>query len=398
MRIAFLLGAGTSIPAGMPPTCKITEAVLSGRDWNGRRVVRHTDSSYYFSEDDDNTSGPCGDYVPRVREFLEILKVYIDRFFHKHFRRHETNYEDLYYLVCQINDSAKHEYENPGLEPLIQELLIHNKVKKILGSEWSFGLLHMETRRYIEDTVCDLLSTVPGDLSSLQAIGDAAIDEYVDHLDLYSLNHDLLLENYLESVRVPFCHGFTKRRGDVLHWEPGSLASSKEKVRLMKLHGSVDWYGFPASSPRWRSEAVGVVSNGDAWHTKNEHGIMQYPESGAQSIALMGTFNKIFSYNMTLFQDLHYIFYRDTREVDQLVICGYSFGDKMINSYLLDWVYSSDTRSAIIIDPYLGKTLRHARGAIRSSWKQIAKSGKIKWIVHGIEMVSWAELKSIFEV
>lgn len=44
-NICFLLGAGISIPAGLPSTDEITERVLSGNN-----IRRYSDENYYPSE------------------------------------------------------------------------------------------------------------------------------------------------------------------------------------------------------------------------------------------------------------------------------------------------------------------------------------------------------------
>ena len=71
IKVAFLLGAGVSIPAGLPSTVQITEQVLSGAG-----VIRHTDGNYYFGNP--SSLGDAIGYIPRVVTFLERLKVKVD--------------------------------------------------------------------------------------------------------------------------------------------------------------------------------------------------------------------------------------------------------------------------------------------------------------------------------
>jgi len=99
MRIAFLLGSGVSIPAEMPSTENITEKILSGEG-----IMRHTDGHYYFDRPLFAHIGIPDEYVSQVVIFLKRLKVEIDLYY-LYQPWHFTNYEDLYYVVSQIEDS-----------------------------------------------------------------------------------------------------------------------------------------------------------------------------------------------------------------------------------------------------------------------------------------------------
>ena len=70
MRLAFLCGAGLSIPVGMPSTREITEKILRGDG-----VARHTNSNYYFGNPRYSHMGIGDEYVPKVCGYLAILKM-----------------------------------------------------------------------------------------------------------------------------------------------------------------------------------------------------------------------------------------------------------------------------------------------------------------------------------
>ena len=112
-RIAFLLGSGISIPAGMPSTEGITERIISGKN-----IVRETDGTYY-EKANMAISDACVLFVVR---FLNRLKVEIDQYY-KYQTRRTTNYEDFYYVASQIKDSILEEYDNPAVQALIDKIL-----------------------------------------------------------------------------------------------------------------------------------------------------------------------------------------------------------------------------------------------------------------------------------
>lgn len=117
MRIAFLLGSGASIPAGMPSTQTITERILSGEG-----IMRHTDGTYYFGKPLYAHEGIPDEHVPRVTKFLNRLKAEIDDYYAYQPERF-ANYEDLYYVAGQIHDSELKEYDNPVVQPFIDKIL-----------------------------------------------------------------------------------------------------------------------------------------------------------------------------------------------------------------------------------------------------------------------------------
>ena len=49
MKIAFLLGSGISLKAGMPRTSEITEKIISGKN-----VKRYTAQHYYITKDQES--------------------------------------------------------------------------------------------------------------------------------------------------------------------------------------------------------------------------------------------------------------------------------------------------------------------------------------------------------
>src|SRR3972149_10081867 len=117
MRIAFLLGSGISIPAGMPSTQAITKQILSGEG-----VMRNSVGNYYFGRPLYAHEGTPDEYVPRVVVFLNRLKIEIDHYY-LYETGHFTNYEDLYYVASQIHDSESKEYDNPVVQPFIDKVL-----------------------------------------------------------------------------------------------------------------------------------------------------------------------------------------------------------------------------------------------------------------------------------
>ena len=68
------------------------------------------------------------------------------------------------------------------------------------------------------------------------------------------------------------------------------------------------------------------------------------PVGESMPLLLIGTFNKVAEYSRGIFLDLHHRFRSTLREADRLVVCGYSFGDKGINTAVIEWYYAKRGR------------------------------------------------------
>jgi hypothetical protein len=110
MNVLFLLGAGISKDA-LPLAHDLGGTVFSRRTVDGRVFFRHSGGRYYLGTAGD-ASCDWQRWTGRVVAFLHFLR--------ERLAYDEWNYEGLYFACQQIHDTV-HEYENPLLEPFVQE-------------------------------------------------------------------------------------------------------------------------------------------------------------------------------------------------------------------------------------------------------------------------------------
>jgi hypothetical protein len=110
---------------------------------------------------------------------------------------------------------------------------------------------------------------------------------------------------------------------------------------------------------------------------------------------LAGTFNKILEYGNGIYAELHHQFYRSLRDTTRLVVCGYGFGDKVINSRIVEWLYAFADNLVIIVDPRPAELKKSARWELASRWDYLEQNGKLSFVPRGIECVTWGELKAL---
>jgi len=384
MKIGFLFGAGISVSCGTPTTDRLTDMVLRARD-----VHRYSDGTYFLSRGSFPGVSDHED-IGRIQCFLAFLKSHADDFFGRRKERVRiANYEDLYYLVTQLADAVD-EYENPAVSKLLEDAEGHF-VRPLLPVHSSFrsDALFEETRQYIKGIVTHALSAPQPAQNHLRQVVEAAADRTVTKLEIFTLNHDLLVERTLERAGIAFSDGFARLSHDLRCWDRRRFAKSRRKVRLTKLHGSVNWYPlqFLSRGP----SRVCIATNGDINHARGPEGrpprlLHDHPEM------LIGTFNKMLEYTMGIYADLFCVFRMALWHLDKLVVSGYAFGDKGINATISEWIRQDCGRRLLIIAPHASRYRHTARGAIRLLFSECGT--QITLMNKAFEKASWQQIRS----
>ncbi len=372
MKTAILLGAGSSLPAGFPSTRCLTDMVLSGDG-----VWRHTDATYST----DGAHSP--DEKTRLANHMaRRIHAEAERYYSANAER-RPNYEDLFYLADQAWAEELGEMENPAVRAFANDLKAD--MSTLIGTETGMDYINLlnETRNYIADIVWMGLRRKPESTNHLEIIARACKSGTVGGIS--TLCHDTHVEKFLADQGISLADGFSDEEAGVRYWS-GDL-SSKGKTPFLKLHGSVDWFRLrPNGSEPWYDDRIGIPLDGDHYHTKTDDDTFQTALDG-RPLLLIGTFNKLSEYSQGMFRELHYRFRSTIREADQLVVCGYSFGDKGINSEIIEWYYAKRGRRFVIIHPDRDDLVTNARGAIQNKWSEWEKNGSVEFIAKRLEGV-----------
>ncbi len=389
-KVSFLLGSGVSIPAKMPSVSYITDKVLSGPG-----VMRHTNENYYFGPSLYAHVGFPDEYIYRVVTFLQRLSIEIKEYYTSSPER-VVNYEDLFYVAAQIHDSEVGEYDNPIVQAFVDKIL--PDITPLLAAQeceirkqWQLHELAQEATNYIRDIVWHLLTNEPGDLHYLRLVREACQQATILSLELFSLNHDTVIEQCLDGCGVRYTDGFGQPINAVRYWSPEMFEDPSYNVRLFKLHGSVNWFLFEPHATSWKNEPVGIALNGDIWHTNNPDGQLQLPVDG-RPVLLAGTFNKMLQYTKGIYANLFYRMYRALFDTELLIVCGYGFGDKGINTRIVEWAYSSEQNVMVVIHAEPDSLKARARGSISKNWDKWLQSNRLVLIQKWIEDTCWTDI------
>lgn len=344
-KVAILLGSGVSRHSGLMLVNEITDFILKTSN-----VARDYDMNYYLFSD----SVECQN-VKYIQKLLEYLKTIIEDY-HKYASvRYDFNYEELYYLLHQISASERKEYENPAIYPLIQ------KLKKEFTEEISFYREDFqrfieEAMRYIHYVVYQLLQKSNETHNQFEII--AELSKMVNVIDIFTLNHDILLETFFKSRNIKFNFGF-KKSGEISFFNR-ALLQQTEGINLYKLHGSIDWFNFQDAQGIWNLYCLPLNFDRqiDKYNALDDRLFL----TDGLPYFLIGTFNKMLNYLSGVYEIIFDLFKQRILLADKLIISGYGFSDKGINTRISHFI-SHPGKEIVIIHPNINQLVESARGS-----------------------------------
>lgn len=210
------------------------------------------------------------------------------------------------------------------------------------------------------------------------------IKEY-GSLDIYSLNHDLIVEELCSFYEIPLKDGFYTGRehgydrlgtfkvvtkSEFQRRDLDFLGQNESGVNLVKLHGSFDIFAIEDKGKYLKS-----VGNGDfgsyvrAVRNIESLSLDECQKSGNRGVnelfitddsgelqflrrsLLSGGHKFSDKFEQIAPRELFEEFKARIRSVRELVVIGYGFGDEHVNVVLSDWLDIHDTK-LIICDPY----------------------------------------------
>jgi hypothetical protein len=380
MRITVLLGAGASMGAGMPGVADITARLL-----DPTRTIKQGSTFRFHDEPvDPHRFAPFLEPVARYTELLAALRKLADRFYGE---GSWTDYEDVANIAQQIVD-ARSNFDNPALLPLLEQLAAVN------GGEPELRSLTRDSLDYIHELVAWMLRDRGWPLDYLAPLCDAFADESVAQLDVFTLSHDLILDRVLAERRIAFSDGFEDRWGTLLLWTDTYGVPSR---RFFKLHGSLDWYRYNLDLDGWRGQVTArPVSRSNPEHPVGPNGDDIGSPCEGRAEFLAGTFTKILAYPSGIYADQHARFHESLRAADAVLVVGYGFRDRAINSRLIAWMTRPRTRPRmVVVDPAAAEMEQRAREAIALKWKGWCSSGAVVAVANRLgEETPWPELRA----
>lgn len=295
VSIALLTGAGASAKIGIP--------IMN------RMVSQFKDSL------------PTTGEVSEAYEFLKNLKA-------------TSDLEDMLLTIQEIiafqgskthkavNAFGKKRINSP--DPVSAEGL--KKVKRQLGA------FNRRIRVWIARTCFSFNREIAG-----QIWGDLSITLDKKGVTVFTTNYDFALEDVALDRGIPIVDNFVSGAHNRMFWDDSLKGLEKDGLKVIKLHGSVNWYSTP------QAEGVEKI---DVEATQNREGLP------LQRVAIFPTrFKDIYESH---FFSLYRIFLNVLDRLDLLIIVGHSLRDEYISAAIRD-NFRNPNFKVIFIGPSLPK-------------------------------------------
>ena len=276
--LTFLIGAGCSKCAGLPLTRELTDRVLSGDELNcTSKQILNVIKEEFADADDSHIE----DYLSEIVDLLAIAD-----------RRVERGVED-----CAVSVGSN-QYTAEQLRFAIDQ------IKRAI---------ECAIRRQVSvDTHRDFINSV----HKPTRVGRLADTRPVDYL---ILNYDTIIEDALAMEKVPYADGLYG--GATGWWKPDTFDMVGLSVRVIKIHGSIDWRLFPGdSSPRRVSTSIQMPDDSDL-------PVLIWPSSTKYQETQLDPFAELLNRARKAMQPPSH-----SNAQRLLVVCGYSLGDSHINT------------------------------------------------------------------
>jgi SIR2-like domain len=357
-RELVLLGAGASVEAGVPAAMKATARLVSvfqeKRPWDAGTL--HFVCGALIAYDAANGASPFEELdVERVVSAIRLLadrrSLEVSPFvwaWHPNVEELDLDYKEptmaLDALVdLLVPDPSIGAYlpsdRDPGWDISPQEVeekrsRIRLLMPSVVQDKSSDGEGYSELLSAVIRELCSLMVVVPGSERYLLPLARAG--RRPGGLTVATLNYDRALEQAcgVEGVSV---------HTGIAEWDATRRWGwPQEGLRLLKLHGSIDWRWDPTPGGGGHMGQLRTIQADSVMDTGPPALIF----GGREKLVAEGPF-------LSLLREFE-AFLRDT---DRLVIVGYSFRDAHVNEAIRHWTGQSATRTIAIIDPYWPETL-----------------------------------------
>lgn len=350
-HLTVILGAGFSANAGMPTASTIAERF--NRDLRGK-LISVSSSEWFWIDDKDETFIHNGklnyEYLAYSYVFHELVKSYVDD------RGGFIYYEDFYQYI--IDNFTNAEWAGNLFEIARKSLLVDNpffleeKNKEYYQSHlFAFDYKQFQkVSNILNYLIGDILRVIPKNDDELKEIYKEFIGfiSQFKVVDIFTLNHDLLLERVLELFGLKYSKGFNAINSPISHngaSVPYFNNTFNEDIKIHKLHGSLDFFQFkhyvnngfclkPTGEYDYYMTTNYATKHNSIRINPNTKEVLQDYNPDIVPKFISGSKKLDTIDNDFLFKHLFQNFQKVINETEKLFISGYSFSDEHLNKKL----------------------------------------------------------------
>jgi hypothetical protein len=379
MKLLLFLGAGVSVPSDLPTAEDLTKMLFVSRPGESDATAR--------------LRGLLA--VIRNYDTADIAKVGMSpqwgfRSSGAIYRGSKSTYEDLFFLCQQIT------FWNIGLSDNSLATSFMKSIEEaagglLLGSNFDERLCDLASLggklgAYIESIVTETLQQIY--IAGLDVIRELAESTEIEQLNIVTLNHDTLVEQFLSANGITFADGFGAREADVRWSDDRAYSDTHGHVRLFKLHGSIDWYSFQCEG-RLRTA---IFHGTDVTKAVDGAGKRLVAQTGTPSF--LSGINKSDAYQRGIYTDIHFHFYALLRECDRILMSGYGWGDTAINFRLESWFDRSRANKLVLLQEH-PEQLTNRSLVFATGYDAWTKTGQLACVERWLCAVRLSELREL---
>ncbi len=349
--LTILIGAGFSVLAGQPLAKDINTRfdrdqrekllVFSSGEWawvDGREDVDLNNGTLFY------------DQLPYSYILNEIIITY------KMEKGEFNNYEHFFNYV---NDKLNVKKWIEGIYERAKNLMISDKPYLVAEPKAHADYLLVFSKSPQVNKILEIINYLIADLlggMSLEKVKEvhenykgflSYIKKYKT-VNIFTLNHDLLLEKLLQLEGIEYARGFTNENSEINH-EGNSIPvfknDFKANVRIYKLHGSLDYFRFQHyehGEMMWQPTGMYNYFTTNDYRTKhtavridpNTKEVIQDLNFDVVPKFITGTNKTEIIKNDLMYKELFSRFESIIKSCEELLISGYSFSDDHINDSL----------------------------------------------------------------
>lgn len=351
-KLTVLLGAGFSANVGMPLSNKIAD--YFNRDLKDKLLCFPSSEWAWIDNKSDaniNNGSLSVEKFAYSYVFNEIVKQYLNE------NGAISNYENFYQYIIDISESQEilELFFDKAKAELIIDKPYLDEHNENYDMYYDIYLLPFTSKQYhklsqiINYLIADILSIYVPDNILLEVYSDFVkyINKF-DQIEIFTLNHDIILERLLNINGLEYSRGFTKENSPIvandkaLEFYTGSF---DRRIKIYKLHGSLDLYRFNHH-----------VFNGYSWRPNGSYDYylttQYYDKHSTQRLNpntgeivqdmnfdivpkfITGTDKSKIIANDRMYKEMFEIYEKVISETDNLFVSGYSFNDEHINDSL----------------------------------------------------------------
>lgn len=346
-KLSVILGSGFSCYAGLPLVRDINKYFL--RDNSKKLLHFHSNEWKWndFASKVDQRNGLSYDRVAYGYILNELVKSFkkIDNSF--------TSYEKFYQFI--IDETSNIEFL-PNICKKAKK--IFEKNEEVEKKNRFYNMYTDAFNKPCSSQIYNMINYLISDLLYLRKSTEKFSANYdnffiylskFDQRNIFTLNHDYLLETLLMRYKISFCDGFTEKdsvlRNDNKKKIRCFVGDFNSSYNLIKLHGSIDVYQYEC----YKKNGLNYYSTGEFIYFKthnfyekqrpvrvnNETGdIVQNCHRNITPQFITGTKKKELIDSIDMYNKLYLELEQKINSTEELLIIGYSYSDEHINKQI----------------------------------------------------------------